>query len=51
MTVGQSMPGVFIYRGCRSQDDKDNIKNGLRYTIMKKLHEIGGYLNNGYHIL
>jgi hypothetical protein len=24
-------------------------KNGLRYTVVIKLHEIGGYLNNGYH--
>jgi hypothetical protein len=30
--------GFFIYRGARSQEDKDNIqkKNGLVYTVMKK---------------
>jgi hypothetical protein len=43
--------GFFIYRGARSQEDKENIKNnGLGYTIMKKLLEIGGYVNKGYHV-
>jgi hypothetical protein len=37
--------------GARSQEDKDNIqKNGWGYTIMKKLLEMGGYLNKGYHV-
>lgn len=43
--------GFFTYRGARSQEDKDNIqKSGLGYTVVKKLFEIGGYLNKGYHI-
>jgi hypothetical protein len=45
--------GVFTYRGARSQEDKDIIqkkKNDLGYTIVKKLLEIGGYLNKGYHV-
>jgi hypothetical protein len=43
--------GVFTYRGARSQEDKDNIqKNGLGYTVVKKLVVIGGYLNKGYHV-
>jgi hypothetical protein len=25
-------------------------KNGLGYTVTKKLLEIGGYLNKGYHV-
>jgi hypothetical protein len=39
----------FTYRGAKSQEDKDNVKNGLGYTIMKKLLENGGYLNKSYH--
>jgi hypothetical protein len=43
--------GFFTYRKARSQEDKDNLqKNGLGYTIMKKLLEIGGYLNKGYSV-
>jgi hypothetical protein len=40
----------FSHRGARSQEDEDNTENGLGYTIMKKLHEIGRYLNTGYHV-
>jgi hypothetical protein len=44
------MPGVFTYRGARSQEDKDDIKKSLGYIVVKKLLEIGGYLNKGYHV-
>jgi hypothetical protein len=50
-SVSNHCPGFFTYRGARSQENKENIKkNGPRYTIMKKVLEIGGYLNKGYQV-
>jgi hypothetical protein len=35
--------GVFIHRRARCQEDKGNIKKGLRHTSMRKLLAIGEY--------
>jgi hypothetical protein len=40
--------GIFTYRGANSQEDSIQ-KNALGYTTVKKLLEIGRYLNKGYH--
>jgi hypothetical protein len=46
------MPRAFTYRRATSQEDKYNIQkeNGLEYTVVKKLLEIGVYFNKGYHV-
>jgi hypothetical protein len=47
----QLLHGGFHIERDQSQEDKDSIqKSGLGYTVMKKLLEIGGYLNKGYHV-
>ncbi|XP_021936450.1 piggyBac transposable element-derived protein 4-like [Zootermopsis nevadensis] len=48
-SVSKYCLGFYTYGGARSQDDRDSIqKNGLGYTVVKKLLGIGGYLNKGY---
>jgi hypothetical protein len=48
----QLLLGLFTYRWAMTQENKKNmLKNGPGYTIMKKLFEIGGCLNKGYHVL
>jgi hypothetical protein len=51
-TMCPTMAGVFhIQRGQFSGRQRQHPrKNGRGYAVMKKLLEIGGYLNKGYHV-
>lgn len=43
--------GFFVYRGTQNEEEKESQKeNGQAYTVVKKLLEMGNYLNKGYHI-
>lgn len=43
--------GFFVYKGAKSLEEKTAIKsNGLAYTVVMKLLQLGNYLNKGYHI-
>lgn len=40
-----------IYKGARTEDDKEEIKKfGLAHTVVMKLMKMGNYLKKGYHI-
>jgi hypothetical protein len=44
------LPGIFHIQEGHVSGRQGQHKNWLGLHIMKKLHEIGGYLNKGYHI-
>ncbi|XP_049812674.1 piggyBac transposable element-derived protein 4-like [Schistocerca nitens] len=43
--------GFYVYRGAKSDDDKNEIKeNGLGYVVVMKLLTLGSYMQKGYHV-
>jgi len=43
--------GFYVYRGAASGQEKDEQKlNGLAFTVVKNLLNLGNYLNKGYHV-
>jgi hypothetical protein len=39
-----------MHRAQVSAKQEHHPKNGMGYTVLKRLLEIGGYLNKGYHV-
>lgn len=42
--------GFLVYKGAKDSDRQQIRENGLGYTVVMKLLELGNYLNKGYHV-